>query len=244
VIWSKYNASGNDFILSHAFARADRQETARRLCNRVSGIGADGLIVLLPHDRLDFEWDFYNSDGSRANMCGNGARAAALYAFECGLAREKMSFFTGAGAIDAVVEQEGVRAQLTAHRVIGRDIRESGHSWFLVDTGVPHLVTFAELDAFDRLEARDLRRRYDANVNVAYVKNGAIWTRTFERGVEGETLACGTGMAACFVAALEMEMILANAKVYPKSGEELRLSMIGDRVFLQGKVSRVFVAVL
>ena len=89
---AKYNANGNDFIIFHTFIEADRSALAQQLCHRQSGIGADGLIVLLPHAEYDFKWQFYNSDGSPASMCGNGTRACAHYAFTNHLAEASMRF--------------------------------------------------------------------------------------------------------------------------------------------------------
>lgn len=242
--WTKYSASGNDFVISHAFTREDRDKLAVALCHRQEGIGADGLIVLLPHDEQDFEWDFYNADGSRATMCGNGARAAAHYAFYEGLAPAHMGFLTGAGIIHAEVDGDVVQTQLTPHQVLHRDIEESDLNWWLIDTGVPHLVAFGDLSRFDALPLSELRFKYNANVNLAAIENGAIKVRTFERGVEGETLACGTGMAACFLRALNEKQVSNPARVYPKSGEELTLSLANDRLFFKGAVRRVFEAIL
>ena len=100
---SKYSANGNDFVIFHALEKKDRTELAIELCNRQNGIGADGLIVLIPNTENDFEWEFYNSDGSLADMCGNGSRAAAHYAYINELASKKMSFLTGAGVINASI---------------------------------------------------------------------------------------------------------------------------------------------
>ena len=242
--WTKYSASGNDFIISHAFIHADRSALARQLCHRQEGIGADGLIVLLPHDTHDLEWDFYNADGSKATMCGNGARAAAHYAASEGLAPAKMGFLTGAGVIEAEVSGDVVQTQLTPHQILRQDIEESGLNWWLIDTGVPHLVAFGDLARFDALPLSDLRFKYNANVNLASIENGVIKVRTFERGVEGETLACGTGMAACFLRALTEKQVQNPCRVYPKSGEELTLSLANDRLLFKGAVRRVFEAVL
>ena len=237
---TKYNASGNDFLITHTFVPSDRSALAARLCNRTSGIGADGFIVLLPHEKYDFQWEFYNLDGSDAAMCGNGARAAALYAFDNSLAQAQMQFLTGAGLIRASVSDDAVETELSAHKVIDNLIVENGAKFWLIDTGVPHLVTIGALAVFDALPLNDLRRKYNANVNVAYAENGALRVRSFERGVEGETLACGTGMAACFVRALAENLVKTTAKVYPKSGAELTLSLLNDRLHFKGAVKKVF----
>lgn len=243
---AKYSASGNDFVLFHGFVARDRSELARRLCDRQNGIGADGLIVLLPHETYDFQWQFYNSDGSTAEMCGNGSRACAHYAYSNGLAPVKMRFLTLAGVIGAEVDGGMVQSDLTPPKVLRDDIDAGGKKWWLLDTGVPHLVTFdADMAAFDLAEARALRYAYNANVNIAEVRpDGTIGVRTYERGVEDETLACGTGMAACFLRANLEGKVGDRAEVYPKSGETLYLGLDAGTVTFRGSVVKTFETVL
>ncbi len=239
---AKYSASGNDFVLFHSFIKKDRSELARTLCDRQNGIGADGLIVLLPHNDYDFEWQFYNSDGSAAEMCGNGSRACAHYAFTRGLAPENMSFLTLAGEIKAQVEGTMVQSDLTPPRIIDQNIEAGGKQWWLIDTGVPHLITFdADMEHFDLAEARALRERYNANVNIASTQpDGSIRVRTYERGVEDETLACGTGMAAAFYRANQESNVGNNAEVFPKSGETLYLGLNSKTITFKGEVVETF----
>jgi diaminopimelate epimerase len=239
MIVSKYNASGNDFVIFHTFLKKDRSDLAKKLCNRFSGVGADGLIVILPHNEYDFEWQFYNADGSEAEMCGNGSRAAAHYAFKNNLAPKKMKFLTLAGVIEAEVDGELVESMLTPHKIIG----EYGE-WKLFDTGVPHLVKIDSVENFNVSECRDLRYKYNANVNVAEVKDGKLYVRTYERGVEDETLACGTGMCASFLKAREEGLVGESVKVYPKSKEELEISLKNGRLYFKGRVKETFKAFL
>ncbi|MDR2153213.1 MAG: diaminopimelate epimerase [Helicobacteraceae bacterium] len=241
MVYGKYSASGNDFIIMTAFKSLDRSKLAKKLCDRRYGIGADGLIALLPREGYDFQWEFYNADGSVAAMCGNGARAAALYAYHNALAGLKQRFLTGAGAISAEIKANGtVEAQLTEHKILRDEIKEYGATWRLIDAGVPHLTTNGRLAIFDRLPLSDLRRKYDANVSVYSLRNRAIRVRTFERGLESETQACGTGMAACFISAFEMKKIATPCIVYPKSGEKVTLSIVDNRVRIKGKVFKLF----
>jgi len=243
---AKYSASGNDFVLFHSFVASDRSELARSLCDRQNGVGADGLIVLVPHAQYDFAWQFYNSDGSTAEMCGNGSRACAHYAFSNGLAPAKMTFLTQAGVIGAEVEGNMVQSDLTPPKVLREDIVAGGKQWWLLDTGVPHLVTFdADMDDFDLAEARALRFEHNANVNIASVNaDGSIRVRTYERGVEDETLACGTGMAACFYRANRERLVGDRAEVYPKSGETLHLGLAEGTITFKGLVKKTFETVL
>jgi diaminopimelate epimerase len=237
MIVSKYSASGNDFVIFHTFLKKDRSNLAIELCDRQNGVGADGLIVILPHNEYDFEWQFYNADGSEAEMCGNGSRAAAHYAYKNGLADNKMKFLTLAGVIEAEVDGDVVESQLTQHK----KIKEIGE-WVLFDTGVPHLAKIGDLNNFDISECRKLRYEHNANVNVAEVRNGELFVRTYERGVEDETLACGTGMCACFLLAREKGLIGDEVNVYPKSGEKLSIKIKNGRLYFKGKVKNTFIA--
>lgn len=238
---AKYSANGNDFVIYHTFIKKDRSEEAKKLCNRQDGVGADGLIVLVPHGEYDFEWDFYNSDGSYASMCGNGSRACAHYAYTNGLAPSSMDFLTGAGVIHAEVEEDMVLSELTPPKILDKNITHNGKSWWLIDTGVPHLVSFVDdISVFDIEEARELRYKYNANLNIAFIEDGNLRVRTYERGVEDETLACGTGMSACFYRAYLEGKVQNNIEVYPKSGDTLYIGMNERTITFKGRVQKSF----
>jgi len=244
---AKYSASGNDFVIFHSDVKASRNDLARELCHRQNGVGADGLIVLVPHEQYDFEWEFYNADGSHADMCGNGSRAAAHYALNHALAKEKMSFLTGAGLINAEVTQNTkksgmVMSELTPPKIIETAIEHGGKKWWLLNTGVPHLVSLQEdVNDFDIQEARALRHKYNANVNICCVSGKDLLVRTYERGVEDETLACGTGMAACFYRALQEHKVGEETLVYPTSKERLYLGVNERTITFKGEVKCTFV---
>jgi len=239
---SKYTANGNDFVIFHSFIKRDFSALAKTLCHRQEGVGADGLIVLVPHDTLDFEWCFYNADGSSAEMCGNGSRACAHYAYKYDLAPAQMRFLTLAGELACSVEADRVQSDLTPPKILDTCIEENGKSWWLLDTGVPHLVTFdADTNNFDIEEARALRHKYNCNVNIASIEEGYIKVRTYERGVEDETLACGTGMAACFYRANQEKMVGNKSIVKPTSGDELFLGLEDGIITFTGDVKEVFV---
>jgi len=238
---AKYNASGNDFVIFHTFKEEDRSALAKALCDRQKGIGADGLIVLLPHATYDFSWQFYNSDGSMASMCGNGTRACAHYAFTNALAPSSMRFLTGAGVIHSQVEGSVVETELTSPLRLSEPFEEHGEVWYFYDTGVPHLVCFVEdVALFDKEVARKMRYSHNANVNYVCVHQECLHVRTYERGVEDETLACGTGMAASFYAAYGEKKVGESVKVYPTSGEELFLRIEQERLFFKGPVQNIF----
>ena len=240
--YTKYSANGNDFIIFHTFKKQDYSKKAIFLCNRIQGIGADGLIVLIPHKTYDFEWLFYNSDGSTALMCGNATRVCAYYAYTNNLAQERMSFKTGAGVIHSEVFGDIVKTQLTKHKVIKEEFEEHGYTWILIDTGVPHLVSIIEdLEDFNINVCIKMRQKYNANVNFLQIDNKKLFVRTFEKGVETETLACGTGMVACFIRANELNLIEDESFVYPKSKEELSIKLKNNKIYLKGKVKKIFV---
>ncbi|CAM2949584.1 diaminopimelate epimerase [Helicobacter burdigaliensis] len=239
MFFSKYSASGNDFILTHLFRynQNSYSNLAKEICHRNLGVGADGLIILKPHLEYDFEWEFYNLDGSEANMCGNGSRAAVAYARDLGLAGDKQRFLSKAGVICASLDGNMVESELTSPKILETNIQEYGFSWWLIDTGVPHLV--CEGAKLNKEDLRALRHKYNANVNIATLENNVMFARTFERGVEDETLACGTGMAAMFLYLKEQSKVGENALVYPASKEEIYLRWEKGRIFLKGKVKKI-----
>ena len=244
--YTKYSASGNDFVIFHTFIEKDYSSDAIKLCSRTEGIGADGLVVLVPTNEANFKWQFYNSDGSDAAMCGNATRAVSHYAFTNGLVlSNEMEFLTGAGLIKSNVENDIVETQLTAPKVIKEEFVQDNFTWYLVDTGVPHLVTIVDdLELYNHDLCAKMRYEHNANVNFAKIENGIIKVRTYERGVEGETLACGTGMAACFLRANDLGLVENSTFVYPKSGEQLTLSKKNGAIYFKGAVKKVFVTTI
>jgi diaminopimelate epimerase len=241
---TKYSANGNDFILFIAKERADRGALARKLCHRQNGVGADGMVVVLPHPEYDFEWEFYNADGSYAAMCGNASRAVAHFAHEKGISKDGIAeFLTGAGVIRATINGLYVVSDMVVPDIIRTDIEEDGESWWLIDSGVPHLVAVREdIEDFDLAQARRLREKYNANVNICKVTEDAMYVRTYERGVEDETLACGTGMVACFIRNHQEGNVPDMIKVHPRSEDELYVSIEDGIYRFGGKVTKTFIA--
>ena len=159
-------------------------------------------------------------------MCGNATRAVAHYAYTNGLALNKMKFLTGSGLIESEVDG---------------NIEQDGFTWYLIDTGVPHLVTIVDdLEKYNHDLCSKMRYEHNANVNFAKIEDKIIKVRTYERGVEGETLACGTGMVACFLRANDLNLVDNKTFVYPKSGEELTISKINDSIYFKGAVKKSF----
>ncbi len=241
---TKYSGNGNDFVIFLAQEKADRSALAKKLCHRQNGVGADGMVVVLPHKKYDFEWEFYNADGSEADMCGNASRCVAHFAHEKGISKDgKAEFLTGAGVIRATINGMYVVSDMTEPDIIQKDIQEYGDNWWLIDSGVPHLVAVRNnIDTFDIEEARALRHKYNANVNICTVKGDTLYVRTYERGVEDETLACGTGMVACFIRNHVEGKVPDKVKVHPKSGDELYVSYENGVYRFGGRVTKTFVA--
>ena len=241
---TKYSANGNDFVMITANKKSDRSELARTLCHRQNGVGADGLVVVVPHPTYDFEWEFYNADGSYAAMCGNASRAVAHFAHEKGIAKDgKAEFLTGAGVIRATVNGLYVVSDMVEPDIIRQDIEEDGERWWLIDSGVPHLVAIRdEIETFDIEQARRLRHKYNCNVNICHIKEDTMYVRTYERGVEDETLACGTGIVACFIRNHQEKKVPDQVRVFPKSGDELYVNYEEGTYRFGGKVTKTFIA--
>ncbi len=235
---TRYDASGNTFVIFHTNEKKDYSQLAIELCKTES---TDGLIVVVPHLVYDFEWLFYNNDGSTASMCGNGTRAVAHYAYTNQLCGTYLKFLTGAGEITCVVDGDIVKTTMPKPKFIKDDFKEESFTWYLLDTGVPHLVTIVDnLELFDLELCATMRNRHNANVNFAKVQDRTLLVRTYERGVENETLACGTGMTAAFLVANRLNLVPNSIDVYPKSGELLTLSKDSDNLYFQGKVTKEY----
>jgi len=235
---TKYNASGNTFVIFHTNIKEDYSKLAIKLCESEN---TDGLIVVVPHELYDFEWLFYNNDGSTASMCGNGTRAVAHYAFANNLANKRVKFLTGAGEIQCNVDGDIVETTMPKPTKLNDTFSELGFSWYMIDTGVPHLVTIVDdLEQFNLDICSQMRYKYNANVNFAKVENGTLQVRTYERGVENETQACGTGMTACCLRAFELGLVESSAEVYPTSKEQLILSKDEKGLYFKGKVTKEY----
>lgn len=208
VSFTKMHGAGNDFIMID-----DMQERCplsrnaiEGLCSRRRGVGGDGLILIRPGKNGGFAMRYYNSDGGEAEMCGNGARCAAAFAFEAGIAGTTMSFETRSGIVGAEIVSEGVRVSIGGVRALklGMRIASTDVPVHYGICGVPHAVIVVDdvqklsHDEFVRFAA-PVRRdaafgAAGANVNIVAVSDrGACSYRTYERGVEDETDACGTG---------------------------------------------------
>ncbi len=261
----KMHGSGNDFILidnrDKLIPYSDAPYKARRLCKRHFGIGADGFILIEDSEKADFKWHFFNADGSEAEMCGNGGRCAARFAFMQNICQEKLSFETLAGIIRAEVKDKLVKLEMTPPSDLRMDINFStGLEDLVIDfinTGVPHAVVLTDdLDHVPVFEWGRLIRYHDlfapdgTNVNFVQVKNEHhILIRTYERGVEDETLACGTGAVASALITALKGLTKSPVKVTTWGNEELTIYFeIKDNkfydVFLEGNAVHVYTGIL
>jgi len=266
--FAKLQGSGNDFILIdnrderfYGFIEKFKltpEEAVVKICDRNRGVGADGLILIEnPQDPAnDFKWVFFNSDGSVAEMCGNGSRCAVRFCYERGIVGEKVSFETLAGVIRADVLERGkrVRVQLTKpSEAVRKKLLVEGTSLegYFINTGVPHFVVPVEdLDGIDVIAlGRKIRFHEEfqpkgTNVNfITPISEDSIRIRTYERGVESETLACGTGAtASAIVSHLAGMTNKTPVLVETRGGEELKIYFDKDlkEVFLEGKVVKIF----
>lgn len=215
--FAKMSGAGNDFIIidnrAGQVAVSDLPAWVQKVCARRMAIGADGLLLIekAPEKDTDFRWRFFNADGSVAEMCGNAARCVSRYAFLKGIAAKRLRFNTLAGIITAEVLDESVKIQMTPpfDLVPQRALTVEGRQFSVgsVNTGVPHVV--AEVDDVNAVDVIALGRAIrhhpefqPAGTNANFVSRdaeGRWFIRTFERGVEDETLACGTGNVAAAV---------------------------------------------
>ncbi len=267
----KMNGSGNDFIVidnrDQRLPREQYQELTRRACRRKLSVGADGLIAIENDVEADFQWQFFNADGSVAEMCGNGARCAARFAYLQGIVdKPVMTFRTLAGMIHAEVTAERVKINTTpphniksglAPQVDGRSLAVT-----FINTGVPHVVHFVDaataLEEFDVFHwGRALRYHPEfqsagANANFVFLRDPQyLLVRTYERGVEAETLACGTGAIASALAAAIQHQAVSPVQVETRSGETLTIYFRQTRepagpqfteVYLEGDAKVVYEA--
>jgi diaminopimelate epimerase len=259
---TKMSGSGNDFILIDNRAKlvpdSEMTSLTRSLCRRMVSVGADGLIFIEPSDRYDFKWRFFNADGSEAEMCGNGGRCAARFAFLKGIAGKEMTFETLAGPIQAWVEGAVVKLQLTRPKDqrLNRQIELDGKTidFDFLNTGVPHTLIWVEDSERTDVARLGPKIRFHeyfkpAGTNVDFVQltpGGLLSLRTYERGVEGETLACGTGAVAAAAVAFLKKRLASPVRVRTRGGEILTVYVEGqagqsiEQVYLEGAVRLIF----
>jgi len=205
--FNKYQGAGNDFIIiDNRVDLIDPSDSKliNKLCDRRFGIGADGLILISGHSQADFEMKYFNSDGKLGSMCGNGGRCTAHFALKWNIAGKHQKFMAFDGLHEAFVDNDIVRLQMgnvNEYKIINGN--------YFINTGSPHYVVFTNnIDQIDvNTEGKKLRWAPEfapggTNVNFVEINNKGLYIRTFERGVEEETLACGTGVTASAIASV------------------------------------------
>lgn len=234
----KMHGAGNDFILvddrAMSFPSTDRA-WLQGISSRRTGVGCEGIILIQPSQLTDFRMRFFNPDGGEVEMCGNGARCVARLAHEIGAAPEQMTFDTVAGPIRAEMSGDLVRLQLTPPKDWVLDglleLDDGPLSYRSVDSGVPHVVI--EVDDLDHTDVHELGaqvRHHErfapagTNANFVHITSpNRLRIRTYERGVEQETLACGTGIVAAALVSAKAGRVSAPVHVTPASGDVIEV---------------------
>lgn len=247
----KYHGTGNDFVMvdnrNAAFPKNDTNLVAH-LCDRRFGIGADGLILLETDKNSDFRMVYYNSDGNLSSMCGNGGRCIVAFAKQLGIIQMHTNFIATDGPHFATIGANGI----VSLQMKDVDEVKIGAGFTFVDTGSPHHIEFADLETID-IRSRGAEIRYSekygpggSNVNfVQQLANDIFAVRTYERGVEDETLSCGTGVTAVAIAMNATKRTGSNVITLEVQGGKLEVSFDHSdgrytNVFLKGPAQFVF----
>lgn len=252
MIFSKYEGAGNDFILIDDRSFSFDTSLAASLCDRKKGIGADGLILLQPDSGADVRMRIFNSDGSEAESCGNGLRCLAQFARDLNLTPQTIAIHDRILEVFSQNHLIGVRLGEPRNFSLNLPLSYNGstHTVHFVNTGVPHVVSFTpDLSSLDINSLGAQIRRHHAfaphgtNANFASLQpDGSLSLRTFERGVEAETLACGTGAAAAAIVASQIYDLPSPIRIQCQGGD-LEVSF-SDSTFsdlsLIGPARRVF----
>lgn len=252
--FQKYQANGNDFVMlvEEKTGISLTEKQIEKFCDRHFGIGADGLMVLRNSEAYDFEMHYYNSDGKKASMCGNGGRSIASLAYSLGYAGKQMVFLATDGVHEAVIEKEIIKGSLYDVSLMMVDVEkvEKFPDYYFLNTGVPHYVEFVDSLSEMDVVAKGRQVRYDerfgtegTNANFVEIHSDGIEVRTYERGVEDETLSCGTGVTASAIAAF----LKTGKKGFPvrARGGDFKVSF-GQKgngfvnVWLRGPAQKVF----
>ncbi len=262
ITFHKFVASGNDFIIidSRNNAVKNQKELAQKVCQPHVGVGADGVLFIEPSKKADFFMRIINSDGSEAEACGNGYRCVGLYANQLLNFPKSMTAETLAGLIKIEVGKESIKVKMAEpseyrETVQINDVNLNGSkvNAAFINTGVPHTVIFTEnlkdvpVDELGRkIRNHELFKPRGTNVNFVEVTGkNSLKLRTYERGVEAETLACGTGAVASAIVACLNKGVEAPVVVTPPSGEVLKVYLDVNNqkiqnVFLEGSANFVF----
>lgn len=251
----KYQGTGNDFVMIDQREKKyiQKKDTAliNKICDRRFGIGADGLILLENRKGYDFQMIYFNADGRESSMCGNGGRCIAAFANHLGIVNSKCHFLAIDGPHKAIIKKDSwVELKMSDVKNI-----EIGEDYFLMNTGSPHYIVFVEdiddINVFENGQAIRYSKRFKkegVNVNFVEQTKDKIIVATYERGVEDETLSCGTGVTAAAIAHFlknPNRRKKQNIPISSKGGDlAVRFEPIGKNgagnIWLCGKGEKVF----
>jgi diaminopimelate epimerase len=254
VFFTKMSGAGNDFIMLDNRSEQIQLSEAHiaKWCKRGTGIGADGLILLEKSGSYDFAMRYYNADGRLGSMCGNGGRCAVRFAFLSGITKTRFSFEANGARYDAEILDDGrVKLKMQPPKDFRDEFQVEGFKSFYIDTGSPHAVVYVNgLNDFDVFHVgRAIRHNathFPAGANVNFIEpmsSDTLRIRTFERGVEAETLACGTGCVAAALVGYKTGRIRStHVKLVVQSGDTIDVEFDDamQDVFLIGSADVVF----
>lgn len=253
IVFAKYQGAANDFVLVDDRANSFPVSCIESLCDRRRGIGADGVLLLQQSTtgEADFRMRVFNADGSEPEMCGNGLRCLIQYLSSLGEKLPSYRIETLAGIQLCTAREDLVTTLVSKAEFITKkgtlEMQGETLSYDLIDTGVPHVVLFvSDLESIDVVgRGKAIRwlssfQPHGVNVNFARVSGNALSLRTYERGVEGETLACGTGSIAAALAARETFSLQFPVKVETRSRETLEVGMDRKQIYISGPARFVF----
>ena len=252
VTFYKYQGTGNDFVMvdnrSQFFPKEDVQ-LINHLCDRRFGIGGDGLILLENDTETDFKMVYYNSDGNQSSMCGNGGRCLVAFANQLGVINNQATFMATDGLHHASISEDG----LVSLQMIDVETIKEASDYVFMNTGSPHHVTLVDDLKNYNIKEEGAKIRYGSlygtagsNVNfVSQIADDIFALRTYERGVEDETLACGTGATAVAIAMNKLEKTNSSAIQLEVKGGKLEVSFDRNQdnytnIFLKGPAQFVF----
>jgi len=240
----KGEVGGNDFILVENKG-LDYGKIASEICKRHYSIGSDGLIVYIPEEN-GFRMEFYNPDGRKVDFCGNGALLISYFASKYKEIGEEFTFLTDIGEIKAEIKPKNVRIKFPEIPSEKEKFNIDGMSGVLMDAGVPHfIIPVVDLGKIDvKKIGGDIAHNsafpeYGVNVDFYNISNGYIRMRTYERGVEAETLSCGSGIMAVASFAITENLVDNPCNIYTKGGEYL-VEKVGDNLYLEGEPLIIF----
>ena len=246
----KYHGTGNDFVLidnRSLFFDKNNLELISKICSRHTGVGADGLILLENDNHYDFKMIYFNSDGKKTSMCGNGGRCVISFAKKLNIINDNVTFLAIDGLHEGIINEDIIKIKMIKVSNI-----DEVHNGCLLDTGSPHFVKFCtsvnNINVFQ--SGRELRNNKEISedgVNINFteiIDNSSIKVRTYERGVENETLSCGTGVIASALSAHSKGLVDSNRIKISTLGGELFVSFdfknVYDNIWLEGPAIEVF----